>query len=146
MTPEQQQHMWDVIRQDAWVTGLYKTISSPIEAKEIGCQVGDVIGCAVYSLAIDLGALPPQPGEYTPDYYEVVRMGYDLNEDQVHALWGVNDLFTDHSQRLKALHSVIFNDLDSIQNDDDYYEVIHRYMDASGYEVPVEPTPQTLQP
>jgi len=46
MNSEQKARALEIIRKDAWVIGLYEE-ASPKLAREMGCEVGSPVGCAL---------------------------------------------------------------------------------------------------
>lgn len=111
------QELWDVIKQDSYVTGLYKK-AGPELAKLVGCQVGDFVGCAIFSAAVHAGLDPKVIYEWAyegcikdnpDDPYAKVRNYYELLEDDINMVIRANDKHRDRSYRLSALNLVLHN-------------------------------------
>lgn len=103
-TDSDYEHMRDVINKDAFVTGLVQR-ASPALARRAGCQPGDLVGCAVFSLAVDAGVNPE--AIYAERFLAYAAVERKYGHQVVQALHITNDMFTTRPSRLRALNLLI---------------------------------------
>lgn len=118
----------EIIRKDSYITGLAEK-ASPKLAEKIGCKPGDLVGCAVFSLAVAAGRDPKEivyiEGIFTDvneeekskfeqieqpgykDVYDFVAEQYGLTDEQVSSIWNTNDRYQNREERLEALEKLI---------------------------------------
>ena len=123
VTLKDKERMKRVIHTDAYVIGLIQA-ADPALALIVGCKVGDPVGCAIHSLALDLGVTirrtrdpnnPPTTRydggsnkfSYSRNPYEAVRKGYGLTEEQMESIFAANDRHFVHQTRLEALDNLV---------------------------------------
>jgi len=123
---EQKARVIEIIKKDAWTTGLYEIADVGL-AELAGCKVDGPIGCAVYSLAVAAGLPPWQPDasgrfslqfhSYTPDLdhikvcracwrgtaYVLPEREFGLTRLQVCHIFAINDSHDNREERLAAL-------------------------------------------
>ena len=94
-----------VINKDAYVTGLVR-LADPALAAEVGCEVGDPVGCAVFALAVDAGVDPNviAKGDAFAAYVAVDNL---YGSEVCNLIWHTNDAFVDRPTRLRALNLLI---------------------------------------
>ena len=94
-----------VINKDAYVTGLFRLADAALAA-EVGCKVGDPVGCAVFALAVDAGVDPAviASGNSAAAYGAVDSL---YGAEVCSLIWRTNDAFDDRPTRLRALNLLI---------------------------------------
>ena len=94
-----------VINKDAYVTGLFRQADAALAA-EVGCEVGDPVGCAVFALAVDAGVDPGfiANGNSNAAYAAVDSL---YGAEVCNLIWHTNDAFDDRPTRLRALNLLI---------------------------------------
>ena len=98
------QRMRAVINNDAYTTGLVKRANIAL-AKAVGCKPGDLVGCAVFALAVDAGVSP----EVIEDDHNQAYIAVDklYGSEACNLIWMTNDQFNDRHTRLRALNLLI---------------------------------------